>query len=348
MTDMTLSRTTPHSWMAVLLLVVVAMAACGPRTKQQRQAHGEKRTDEATLLLNDAEQDLRSLDVDRAEPKLAKAKEVLSHPDVDLSPEGEMLRSQLAELQALVPRAREERVKREREAREQRERQQLEAAVEKQRDSVVEAMSALTEVLDALESQDADSARVEAVSAAVKRVRERLASGKELEAKSEDYAASAKRTERRLEEAEAKLQQAQRVSGFISGPVADKLEAVALAKKAVRERDLDARLSLYTDARERLQRCGEGSEKLLAEAPELARRTFAVQGRPTTIRAVATGCVKQAVALKRVVVKLEKARVKRDKARAKLEKAREAREKAREKARERLEKAKKARAYKRG
>ncbi len=330
---MTLARTTPRSWMAVLLMVVVATAACGPRTKQQRQSQGEKRTDEATLLLNDAEQDLRNLEADRAEPKLAKARELLSHPDVDLSPEGEMLRSQLAELQALVPRAREERVKRERQAHEERERQQLEAAVEKQRDSVVEAMSRLTEALEALEQQDADVARVEAASAAVKLVRERLASGKELEARSEDYAASARRTERRLEEAEARLRKAQRVSGFVSGPVADKLEAAALAKKAARERDLDARLTLYTDAHERLRRCGEGSEKLLSEAPELARRTFVVEGRPTTIRALATGCVKQAVALKRVVVKLEQARAKRDK-------AREAREKAQEK--------KKTRARKRG
>lgn len=340
---MTFVRTTPRPWTVLLLLVMVTLAACGARTKQQRQRDGEKRTDEATLLLNDAEQDLRRLDAERAEPKLAKAREVLSHPDVDLSPEGEMLRSQLSELQALVPRAREEKGKREREAREERERQQLEAEVEKQRDSVVEAMSQLTEAVDALAGQEADSARVEAASAAVKRVRERLASGKALEAKSEDYEASARRTERRLEEAEAKLRQAQRVSGFVSGPVADKLEATALAKKAVRERDLDARLTLYTDANQRLQRCQEGSEKLLSESPELARRTFTVEGRPTTIRAVATACAKQAVALKRTVVKLEQARAKRDLLRAKLEKARAARELAKEKAREKKEKAREAR-----
>ncbi|MGZ3460485.1 MAG: hypothetical protein ACXU86_18505, partial [Archangium sp.] len=103
---MTPARTTSRTWV-LLLLLAVAPSACGPRTRQQHQAYGEKRTDEATLLLNEAEQHLRNLDADRAEPLLAKAKEVLAHPDVDLSPEGELLRTQLADLQARVPRVKE-------------------------------------------------------------------------------------------------------------------------------------------------------------------------------------------------------------------------------------------------
>ncbi|HYO55680.1 hypothetical protein [Archangium sp.] len=328
---MTPARTTSRTWV-LLLLLAVATSACGPRTKQQRQTYGEKRTDEATLLLNEATEHLRNLDADRAEPLLAKAKEVLAHPDVDLSPEGEMLRSELADLQARVPRVREERVQRERESVAERERKELEATVEKQRDAVVEAMFAVTEALDALERKDADGTQVVAAREAIQRTRERLRTGKELEAKSEDYAASARSTERRLEQAEVRLQLARRVIDFVSGPLGDSQEASALEKKARRERDLEARLALYTDMRDRFRRCGSEAEKLLAEVPELARSPLPGKGRPMALKAVAAGCEKKAGALQRVVVKLEKAKVKRDKARAKLEKlkaAREAREKAR-------------------
>jgi hypothetical protein len=177
-------------------------------------------------------------------------------------------------------------------------------------------MSEVTEALEALERKDATSAQVEAVYAAVKRVREKLEKGKVLEEKSEDYAASARSTERRLAQAEVQARLAQRVIDFISGPVSERQEAAELEKKAKQERDPDTRLTLYMDARERLQRCGEGAEKLLAEAPELARNSFPVEGRPTTIRAVGTSCRAKAGALQKVVANLEKARDAREKASA--------------------------------
>ncbi|QRN99258.1 hypothetical protein JRI60_09660 [Archangium violaceum] len=340
---MTSVRTTSATWLTLLLLVVSLTACGGHSTKQQRQQNGESRTDEATVLLNEAEQALRSLDAESAEPKLAKARELLAHPDVDLSPEGEMCRSQLAQLQAFVPRVREERVKRANRSVEEKARKELEAAVEKQRDAVVEAMFAVTESLDALEGKDAGAAQVTAVREAIKRTREQLQTGKELEAKDADYAASARNTERRLEQSEARLRIAQRVIDFISGPLTGSQEVPELEKKARKEKDLDTRLSLYKDMRERFQRCGEEAEKLLTEVPELARSTVPVQGRPMAIKAVATRCDMKEKSIQRVVLKLEKAQVKRDKLRAKLEKAREAREKLKAAREAKLEKAKAAR-----
>jgi C4-type Zn-finger protein len=342
---MTSARTTSPTWLLLLLLVMTLTACGGHSTKQQRQAQGEKRTDEATLLLNEAEQALRGLDVESAEPRLAKARELLSHPDVDLSPEAEMCRSQLAQLQAFVPRVREERVKRQNRAIEEKARKELEAAVEKQRDAVVEAMFAVTEALDALEGTGAGATQVTAVRDAIKRTREQLQTGKELEAKDADYAASARNTERRLEQSEARIRVAQRVIDFISGPLTGSQEVPALEKQARREKDLDARLALYTDMRQRFHRCGEEAEKLLTEVPEFVRSTVPVQGRPMTLKAVATRCDMKEKAIQRVVLKLEKAQVKRDKLKAKLEKARAAREKlkaAREAAREKARKAREA------
>ncbi|HEX8440685.1 hypothetical protein [Archangium sp.] len=329
-----------------VLLLAVAVSACGPRTKQQRQAYGDRRTDEATLLLNEAERELRNQKPERAEPLLAEAKEVLAHPDVDLSPEAEMCRSQLAELQALVPKVREERARRERTAREDEERKRLEAAVEKQRDDVVQAMAEVSTALDGLEEKDAGRAQVDAVREAIQRTRERLKAGKELEAKNEDYAASTRSTERRLEQAEARLRVAQRVIEFVSGPYGDSQEAAALEKKARQERDLEARLSLYTDVRERFVRCGEAAEKLLAELPELAKGPLQVKGRPIVLKVAAAGCKKKAGSLQSVVVKLEKAKVKQEAFREKLEKAKAKREAAKAAFAEKLEKAKAARAEK--
>ncbi|HEY0094842.1 MAG TPA: hypothetical protein VGB96_10970, partial [Archangium sp.] len=95
-----------------------------------------------------------------------------------------------------------------------------------------------------------------------------------------------------------------------------------------------ARLSLYTEVRDRYRRCGSEAEKLLSEAPELARSPLPVKGRPMVLKAVATGCKKKAGLTQRAVVKLEKAKVKWEKAREKLEKLKAAREKAKEAARQ--------------
>ena len=104
-----------------------------------------------------------------------------------------------------------------------------------------------------------------------------------------------------------------------------------------REKDLEARLSLYTEVRDRYRRCGSEAEKLLSEMPELARSPLPVKGRPMVLKAVITGCKKKAGLTQRTVVKVQKAKVKWEKAQAKREKAREKLEKlkaAREKARE--------------
>lgn len=288
------------------VLLVMALAACGPRNMKQRLAHGEKRTDEATVVLNEAERDLQNQEVDTAERKLAKAKELLADPDVELSAEGEMLRSQFAELSARVPKVREEKARKEREAREEKARQELEAAVEKQRDSVVQALDALTTALVALERTDAGRAQVDAVLDAVKQVRERQTAGKELEAKNEDYAASARNTTRKAEQAEARARLVQRIVDFTAGPLAGSREAVALEKKAQKERAVDAKLALYTDVRERYRLCKEGAEKLMVETPELAKRPIEAPGKPTTLKAVASSCGSKANALQRTVAKLEK------------------------------------------
>jgi hypothetical protein len=157
---------------------------------------------------------------------------------------------------------------------------------------------------------------VEAVLTAVERAQEQLREGKSLEAKSEDYAASARRAEQKLAQATAKARFTQQVLEFTSGPVAARQEAEALEKKAKAERDPDAQLTLYTEARERFQRCGETSQQLIAKTPELERSPIQVEGRATTPKAVGAGCTTKADSLQRTEPKLEKAKAARETQRA--------------------------------
>jgi hypothetical protein len=300
-------RTAPThtaSWLVPLLLVT-ALSACGPKNLKERTRHGEKLTDEASTELDAAERALGKLEPDNAKEHLKEARELLSHPNVELSAESEMQRERLKELEARVVSTREE-----------RERRELEAAVEKQRDSLMQAMDKVTTALEALERKDAGRPQVEAVLTATERTREKLKEGKPLEAKSEDYAASVRRTEQRLEQAVASAQSAQQVIDFVSGPAAARQEAEALAKQAKAEKDPDKQLALYTSARERFQRCGETAQKQLSQAPQLERSPIQVDGQSTTPKAVASGCATKAGALAKTVKKLEQAKAARDKKRS--------------------------------
>jgi len=300
-------RRTPSvlpTWLAPLLLGVL-LAACGPKNLKERTRHGEKISDQASSLLDDAESDLAKLDADKAEDRLEDAKELLANPDIELSPESGMLQSRYSELKARLGPTREEKARRE-----------LEAAVEKQRDIIVQAMSEVSTALEALEAKDAGPAQVKALLDSVESTREKLKDGKKLESKSEDYAASARRTEQRLDQAVAKARSVQQVIDFVSGPATTRQEAEELVKQAKAEKDLDKQLSLYTDARDRFQRCGETAKQLIAKTPVLEKSPIQVAGQTTTPKAVASGCGTRADSLQKTVAKLEQAKAAREKKKA--------------------------------
>lgn len=297
-------RTRPSaipSWLAPLLLGVL-LAACGPKNLKERTRHGEKLSDEAAPLLDDAERDLGKMDADHAEAKLKEAQKLLSHPDIELSPEGEMLQSRYSELQARLAPTRQEKTRRD-----------LDAAVDKQRDNIVKAMDEVSTAMEALEKKDAGRPQVDAALKAVDRTRERLKEGKPLEAKSEDYAASVRRTEQRLDQTVAKARSVQQVVDFVSGPATTRQEAEALVKQAKAEKDPDKQLALYTDARNRFQQCGETAKQLIAKTPELEKSAIQVEGQTTTPKSVASSCGTRADSLQKTVAKLEQAKAAREK-----------------------------------
>jgi hypothetical protein len=292
------------SWLAPLLLGVL-LTACGPKNLKERTRHGEKLSDEASSLLDEAEKALRNLDADRAEAELKDAQKLLSQPDIELSPESEMLESRYTELKARIGPTREEKA-----------RKDLDAAVDKQRDSLMQAMNEVSTAIEALDRKDAGPAQVKAVLEAVDHTRDRLKEGKKLEAKSEDYGASARRTEQRLEQATAKAKSVQQMLDFVSGPATARQEAEELVKKAKAEKDPDKQLSLYTDARDHFQRCGETAKQMIAKTPELEKSSIQVAGQTTTPKAVVSSCGTKADSLQKTVTKLEQAKAAREKKKA--------------------------------
>lgn len=297
-------RATPPillAWFAPLLLGI-ALTACGPKSMKDRTRHGEKLSDDAAPLLDGAERDLNKLDADHAEAQLDQAQKLLSNPDMELSPEGEMLQSRYSELKARVAPARQEKARRD-----------LEAAADKQRDSLMQSMEEVSTALEALDRKDVGQPQVQAVLKAVEHTRERLKEGKELEAQNEDYGASARRTEQRLEQATEKTRSVQQMLDFVSGPATARQEGEALTKKAKAEKDPDKQLSLYTDARDHFQRCGESAKQMIAKTPELEKSPIQVEGQITTPKAVVSSCGSKADSLQKLVAKLEQAKAAREK-----------------------------------
>lgn len=284
------------------LLLLVVLAACGPRTLKERTVYGERRADEAALRLGEAERELRAQRPERAQEPLRKAQELLAHPDVDLSPEAELLRSRLAELREAEGLVRQELGRR-----------QLAAEVERQRESVVQAREQFAATLEPLEQPGASPQQVEAARRALGQVRERLQQGKELEAKDPDYAASARSTEERLRQGEALIRRTELRQVFASGPLVAYSDALAL--EALARKDRAQQLPLLTQARDRYLQCSESANKLLAEFPGLEPLPFATEKGSATARAVASECKARTEALGRTVAKLEKQLEKKQKRR---------------------------------
>jgi hypothetical protein len=289
------------SWFAPLALGVL-LAACGPKNLKDRTRHGEKLADEASSLLDGAEKDLSKMDVEHADSQIQEAQKLVSNPDIELSPEGEMLQSRLAELKARIAPTRDEKARRE-----------LDALVDKQRDNLMQAFGEVTTALEALDRKDAGRPQLDAVNKAVDHTRERLKEGKKLEARSDDYGASARRIEQQLEQAVTRTQSAQQVIDFVAGPATTRQQAEALARQAKQEKDPDKQLLLYTDARDHFQHCGEAAKQLLAKTPELEKKPIQVEGQATTPKAVASGCGTRADSLQKTVAKLEQAKAAREK-----------------------------------
>lgn len=290
------TRTCRGVWVLAPLTLAVGLAACGPRSMQARIASGERKSERASALLDEADRAMSELEPDRAEARLREAGDLLSDRDVDLYPEGDLLRARLTEARGRLVLCREERA-----------RQDLAREVQRRREEVDRALADLRAALPELERKDAGRAQVDHVRDASRRVEQRVEDGKGLEAKDAAYAEYAGQALKQVEEARGRAAVVEKTLEFIAGPMKDRAEAVALAKRAKAERGLEERLGLYTQARRRFVDCTDNGQKLIDQAPGLEKARVELDGKPVSIKAVTRGCQARVDGLDRTLEKLLKA-----------------------------------------
>lgn len=290
------TRTCRGVWVLAPLALAVGLGACGPRSMQARIASGERKSERASTLLDEAERAMRELEPDRAEARLREAENLLSDKDVELYPESELLRARLTEVRGRLAPSREERA-----------RQDLQKEVQRRREEVDRALADLRSALPELERKDAGRAQVDHVRDASRRVEQRVEDGKGLEAKDPAYAEYAGQALKQVQEARGRAAVVEKTLEFIAGPMKDRAEAVALAKRAKEERDLEERLGLYTQARRRFSDCIDNGQKLIDEAPGLEKAGVELDGKTVSVKVVTTGCQAQVDGLDRTLEKLLKA-----------------------------------------
>lgn len=278
-------------------MVLLALSAgCGPKSMKARMANGENRAERASELIDEADREMRALEPDRAERKLKEAREQLSDRDVDLYPEGDLLRSRLTEANERLVLCRDERNRRD-----------LEVEAQKRQQEVEKALAELKSAQDDLGHRTSGKTEVDHARDAARRVRDRLEDGKSFEAKDKKYGEFAQQARKQMDEVLAKAAILEKTLEFASGPLGERKEGMALSDKAKAERDMDKRLGLYTQARKRFVACNEDGLKLISATPGLDKATVEVDGSTTTVKAAAVGCQAKVDGLDRTLEKLLKA-----------------------------------------
>lgn len=284
------------------LLLTVCLAAvmgCGAstRTGRERMDYAEKQAMEAERALDSADHALEALDPDEAEPLIREAKSALKVPEIIAYPDHDLLkeRVELAERRLLDVRAELERRKvqeriAERKALVEEAREKLKGAMEATRAPVVTA----SEIADAKE--------------AITKVHQTLDQGYELASKDEEYGQYARGVVQSLAEPRAEIDIATQVVVLREGPLAAARRADELRVKGEVEPDPEAKLALYTQARDEVRECASKVKKVLTDAPKVAERPIASDPAqpPTTARALAKDCARRVKDLDRMLTKLAK------------------------------------------
>jgi hypothetical protein len=275
------------------LVLAVSLGACGPRSMQARIASGEKKSERASALLDEAERAMNALEPDLAEARIKEAEDLLLDKDVELYPEGDLLRARLTEARGRLAQCREE-----------RSRQGLQREVQRHREEVDRALADLRSALPELDRKDAGRAQIDHVRDAGRRVEQRVEGGKGFEAKDPAYAEHAHQALKEVEAARGRTAVVEKMLEFIAGPMKERTDAVAMAERAKAERNLEKRLGLYTQARQRFSGCTDNGQKLIDETPGLEKVSIELDGKPVSIKAVTAGCQARVDGLDRTLEKL--------------------------------------------
>ena len=304
---------------------MLSAGCAGPRTAAERLRHAEERAITAERALDKASAAIDRLEPDQAESLVADAKGALADPDIAAYPEHQLLRERVESAEKAVLAARVEVARRDTERR-----------VKERTAKVQEAMSALKASLEKLSTPRVGPSDVRAAQGSVAELKEALDVDDDRVKNDAGFAALFKSTMAALGAQRDEIASAERIVGLREGPLERWREAGDRAAKAAREEDAEAKLALYSEARQAYRTCGEGLKPALSEAPKLRSRLILVEGQvqELTLEAIAKTCQKETQALDKMISGLEKAaklaaaaKAKAEAAKAKAEALKEKRQK---------------------
>lgn len=301
-------------WWALAWIILLGCG--GPTTLRARMDEAEGKGRQAESFLDEADHEIRALEVERAEKLLAKAKDLLADPEIAKYPEHGLLKERVTESEVALALAKKEIEKRE-----------LERAVLAHRQILEGAEGRLGKAIDLVKSPDVDASRIEEARDAISDLEDRLEDGSELETKDKGLADHAGSVRKNVESAKAEARRAEIVLAFREGPLAARREALSLVESAKKEKDRERQREIYADALARLRACADKGKEMLATSPDLAKASIVLDAKRTAPGVVSTACAKDVVALEKKMKELAK-RSAQEKAKA------EAKERAKERAKE--------------
>ncbi|MFT3837540.1 MAG: hypothetical protein QM723_11145 [Myxococcaceae bacterium] len=279
---------------ALLLLLFVCLAGCGPKSMEARMRTAEKRADSVNRSLDLAEKAENDLDPKEAESNLEDAKKGLMDPDINLHPELEMMVDRFKELQSKLDATKAAREKRD-----------LELRLEKARDKVVPAVQKLSEALDKLSPSAPTKDQISAVEDQAKDVREGVDDAKDMFVKDPAFASWAKSQRAKSEKALDEVTKAKAKLRFIETQGQQLADAQAKVKESRTEKDLDDKASKLQGAKELLDKCATSGPAAVADPLLKDAQLKILPGKPQPPAAVITACT---TTLKSVSADLDRVR----------------------------------------
>ena len=279
----------------VCAVLTLAVSACAPKGGRVKLSEGERLTDKASEMLDDAEKALNEVDADLAERKLKEADQLLKNPRASNSPDWALL---VERYKALEPRVGETRAEKARQAVAQR--------VEQRRAVIAKSVKTLRLAVVDLEHNPADRPRAEAVRRAAAQVESDIGWDRDLPAKDPEFKSYVDALKIDLQDAQKQLALADRAAEFAQGPARDHDEAAAIVARIRADKKLDARLAHLQEARQRYVQCNQRAASMIGANPGLEKSVIYVSGRPSTASGIAKSCDAQAKSLEKRIASLQK------------------------------------------
>lgn len=227
----------------------------------------DKKSDQIGVLLNEAEQFSAQVQPKKAEDALSQADRLLNDPEMQLSPDREMLASRHDELLSKLN-----------EVREARKVKDIEEAVINERAEIGPSLQAMKDAAEAVASPKADEKVVTALRESVTALEKAIGASDErrlFALKDSSFMGYLKRAKAETEKARAVLTKGEKKVAFIAGPVAFKLKAAKDLKDSKSQKDAEKKRTLVASAATEYGQCasagleftkgGFGAEKVNVE-----------------------------------------------------------------------------------